>query len=132
MDFHTFDFRLAGALKIVSPFSDIWLLFAHSQLRLIPAYETQGARGDTGRATRYTPKQTRGSARFLKFHFPDMYGNGRKFVDFLDLRLKLYSTDSQRLNRCIDRFLVILNRFRGPRINSVASVLIQSDTDLYR
>ena len=45
---------------------------------------------------------------------------------------KAHITNSQRLNRCIDRFLVILNRFRGPRINLVASVLIQSDTDLYR
>ena len=45
----TSDFRFAVALKIVSPFSDIWLLFAHSQLRLFSACssaraETQGAR----------------------------------------------------------------------------------------
>ena len=32
---------------------------------------------------------------------------------------KAHITNSQRLNRCIDRFLVILNRFRGPRIDVV-------------
>ena len=40
--------------------------------------------------------------------------------------------DLQCLNRCIDRFLVILNRFRGPRIDVVAPVLIQPDTVSYQ
>ena len=38
----------------------------------------------------------------LSFIFPDAYGNGIKSIDCLDIRLKLHSTDSQRLNRCID------------------------------
>ena len=75
-DFHTytFDFRFA-ALEIVSLFSHIWLLFAHSQLRLFPARETQGAHRD---ACTNIHKNTHGSARFLQLHFPDPYGNGMK------------------------------------------------------
>ena len=57
-------------------------------------------------------------------------------MEWNDIRLKLHSTDSQRLHLCIDRFLVFwfrfFNRFRDPRIDVVASVLIQAVTDMYR
>ena len=61
---------------------------------------------------------TRGSARFLKFHFPDPYSfrirmktEGNQFTMLSWYQAKAHSTDSQRLNRCIHRLLVIINRF---------------------
>ncbi|XP_056448321.1 NACHT, LRR and PYD domains-containing protein 12-like [Gadus chalcogrammus] len=67
---------------------------------------------DAGRARKYT--QTRQRLRPIPLVSFDGFVSKRNEISCqccLDIRLKLHSTNSQRLNRCSDRFLIILNRF---------------------